>query len=112
MFPQSVESDKRKLRSNLGRSDRYGCMDYTTVTTRFREWKAELKQLPGIAHSEPIPTSCPEWYAGLAVSPAAFSRQLGDMQISLLRANMSRVADKRIALEAGIMITGSPKAMI
>ncbi len=40
------------------------------------------------ARSEPSPTSSPEWYAGLVVSPASFSRQLGDMQLSLMRANV------------------------
>jgi hypothetical protein len=88
-----------------------GGMDYTKLTTRFREWKAELKQAPGIAHYEPVPTSSPEWFAGLAVSPASFSRQLGDMQLSLLRANTSRTVDKRAAFEAGIMQAGNPEAV-
>jgi len=86
-------------------------MDYTTLTTRFREWKAELKQIPATINSEPAPTNSPEWFAGLAVSPASFSRQLSDMQLSLLRANMSRIADKQAACEAGIMQTGNTEAM-
>ncbi len=32
-------------------------------------------------------TSSPEWYTGLVVSPASFSRQLSEMQLSLMRAN-------------------------
>ena len=30
-----------------------------------------------------------EWFTGLAVSPAAFSRQLGDMQVAMQRAARS-----------------------
>jgi len=37
--------------------------------------------------SAPTTAGAPEWYAGLAVSPASFSRQLGEMQTSLQRAN-------------------------
>jgi hypothetical protein len=54
-----------------------------------RDRKAEIRQAMTAAGSEPSPTSCPEWYAGLVVSPASFSRQLGDMQLSLMRANNS-----------------------
>jgi hypothetical protein len=53
----------------------------------FRDRKAEIRQALTAARSEPGTASSPEWYAGLVVSPASFSRQLGDMQLSLLRAN-------------------------
>jgi hypothetical protein len=78
-------------------------MDFTMLTTRFREWKAELMRIPVNNHSVPAATSSPEWYTGLAVSPASFSRQLGDMQLSLLRANGSRIEDKQVAIGADIM---------
>jgi hypothetical protein len=84
-------------------------MDYSTLTTRFREWTAELRQIPAMSDSGR--TGAPEWYAGLAVCPAAFSRQLGDMQLSLLRANKSRTADKQVEFEAGVMQDGSPEAV-
>jgi hypothetical protein len=52
-----------------------------------RDRKAEIRQAITAARSEPSSTSSPEWYAGLVVSPSSFSRQLGDMQVSLMRAN-------------------------
>jgi hypothetical protein len=58
-----------------------------------RDRKADFRQAMTAARSEPSPTSSPEWYAGLVVSPASFSRQLGDMQLSLMRANESRAND-------------------
>ena len=51
-----------------------------------RDRKAEFRQVTA-AKSEPSPTSSPEWFTGLVVSPASFSQQLGDMQLSLMRAN-------------------------
>lgn len=56
---------------------------------RFREWKNETIQAMKSASSEPNSASSPEWYAGLAVSPSAFSQQLGNMQLSLIRENQS-----------------------
>jgi hypothetical protein len=56
----------------------------------FRDRRAEIGQVMTAAKSEPNAATSPEWYTGLAVSPASFSRQLGDMQISLLRANTVR----------------------
>lgn len=55
-----------------------------------RDRGAEVQKVLAAARSEPSPTSSPEWYAGLVVSPASFSRQLGDMQVSLMRANEPR----------------------
>jgi hypothetical protein len=61
------------------------------ISNRLEAWirarKADIRQAMTAARSEPSPTSTPEWYAGLVVSPVAFSRQLGDMQLSLMRAN-------------------------
>ncbi len=59
-----------------------------------RDRKAEFRQVTA-AKSEPNPTSSPEWYAGLVVSPASFSQQLGDMQLSLMRANESRANESQ-----------------
>jgi hypothetical protein len=53
----------------------------------FRDGTAEVWQAITAARSEPSATCSPEWYAGLVVSPTSFSRQLGDMQLSLMRAN-------------------------
>jgi hypothetical protein len=64
-------------------------MDYNMLSARFRQWRNELKRIPAMIHSGPSPASSPEWFTGLAVSPASFSRQLSEMQLSLLRANMS-----------------------
>jgi len=65
-------------------------MDFTSLTARIREWKSEMKQTLEASNSVPTATDSPQWYAGLAVSPAAFSRQLGDMQLSMLKENKSR----------------------
>ena len=55
------------------------------ISNRLEAWirdrKADIRQALAAARSEPSPTSSPEWYAGLVVSPASFSRQLGDMQL-------------------------------
>lgn len=60
-------------------------MDYSSLTARFREWKAEVKRTLEAGTSGPVEAGLPEWYTGLAVSPASFSRQLGDMQVAMLR---------------------------
>ena len=65
-------------------------MNWTSLTRRFREWIADMKQTLETTKSESDAMNSPEWYAGLAVSPASFSRQLGSMQASLLQANTSR----------------------
>jgi hypothetical protein len=61
------------------------------ISNRLAAWirdrKAEIRQVMTAARSEPNPASSPEWYTGLVVSPTSFSRQLGDMQLSLMRAN-------------------------
>ncbi len=59
----------------------------TSLVSRIRGWKAELDDVLEGCVSQPSEVSSPEWYAGLAVSPASFSRQLADMQVSLQRAN-------------------------
>jgi hypothetical protein len=62
-------------------------MNWTSLAEQFREWTAEMKRTREAARSGPASTDFPEWYTGLEVSPASFSRQLGDMQTSLLKAN-------------------------
>jgi hypothetical protein len=65
-------------------------MNSNRLVAWIRDRRAEIRQAMTAARSEPSPTSSPEWYAGLVVSPASFSRQLGDMQVSLMRANESQ----------------------
>jgi hypothetical protein len=62
----------------------------------FRDRKTKVRQAIIAAKSGPGETCAPEWYAGLVVSPASFSRQLGDMQISLMRANEPGQAAERL----------------
>lgn len=62
-------------------------MDFSALATRLREWKTELKRTIEAGTAGPAVTGSPDWYAGLAVSPASFSQQLGDMQIAMLSAN-------------------------
>jgi hypothetical protein len=62
-------------------------MTWTSLAERFRTWQAAIRRTLEVTASDPGTTNSPEWYAGLAVSPASFSRQLGDMQASLVRAN-------------------------
>jgi hypothetical protein len=67
-------------------------MKWTAIIGRFREWISEASQAmnPGEAGSNSA--TLPDLYTGLAVSPASFSRQLGELQTSLLRANTSQSA--------------------
>jgi hypothetical protein len=67
-------------------------MNRNSPAARFRNWMAEIRQFLEAAKSEPAMTDSPEWYAGLAVSPASFSGQLGELQTSLLRANTQQPA--------------------
>ena len=62
-------------------------MNYSSVATGFNELKDQVKRSLEGANALPPGPDSPEWYSGLAVSPATFSRQLSDMQISLQRAN-------------------------
>jgi hypothetical protein len=62
-------------------------MTYNSPATLFRHVKAHVTRFVVAARAEPNPDGSPEWYTGLVVSPSSFSRQLGDMQVSLLRAN-------------------------
>ena len=62
-------------------------MDFSSLTARLHEWKTEFRRTLETGASGPEATGTPEWYTGLAVSPASFSQQLGDMQKSILRAN-------------------------
>jgi hypothetical protein len=64
-------------------------MTWTSLVEQFRHWTAEIRQSLEMENSEPMATDSPEWYTGLVVSPTSFSRQLGDMQVSLMEANAS-----------------------
>ena len=65
-------------------------MNYTSLSERFSEWKTEMKRVIETGNAVPVAAASPEWYVGLAVSPVSFSRQLGDMQVAMLRANTMR----------------------
>jgi hypothetical protein len=60
-------------------------MSFASLTERLRGWKTEVKRTLEAPDAERAASLSPAWYAGLAVSPASFSRQLGEMQLSLLR---------------------------
>jgi hypothetical protein len=60
-------------------------MSFASLTERLRGWKAEVKRTLEAPDAERAASLSPTWYAGLAVSPASFSHQLGEMQLSLLR---------------------------
>lgn len=69
-------------------ADKQG-MTWTLLAERFQEWTAEIRQSLEMDKSEPMATDSQEWYTGLAVSPASFSRQLVDMQISLKQVSVA-----------------------
>lgn len=68
-------------------------MTWTHLAERFRAWQEGIKQALNVSESDRNGTYSPEWYAGLVVSPASFSRQLGDLQASLVRANTTVMAN-------------------
>jgi len=66
--------------------------------TRIQEWKSEVQAVLETCESRPKEEHEPQWYAGLAVSPASFSQQLADMQVSLQRANTTQSAAEDLEL--------------
>lgn len=64
-------------------------MKFKPPMAQFRAWIAEIKHTLDSGRSQPPVPGPPEWYTGLAVSPASFSRQLGTMQIALQAARTS-----------------------
>lgn len=75
-------------------------MDHNSLANRLLEWKADMMRTIDAGADDPNAARYPEWYAGLAVSPASFSRQLGSMQVAMLRANGLRV--NGVLREAGM----------
>ncbi len=65
-------------------------MSIASLTKRLHGWKTEVKKTLEAPDAERAASHSPAWYAGLAVSPASFSRQLGEMQLSLLRESSHR----------------------
>jgi hypothetical protein len=61
-------------------------MKWTSLLTKFREWKQGISDILEYGMTDPIKQR-PELYTGLVVSPSSFSKQLGDLQVSLQRAN-------------------------
>jgi len=66
-------------------------MSIASLTKRLHGWKTEVKRTMEAPDAERAASHSPAWYAGLAVSPASFSRQLGEMQLSLQRESTKRV---------------------
>jgi len=64
-----------------------GIMAYSSLPPRVTESKAEIHQTR--SSRRPEAALRPEWFTGLAVSPASFSRQLSDMQVAMQRAARS-----------------------
>ncbi|HEU5022026.1 MAG TPA: hypothetical protein VFT60_09040 [Bryobacteraceae bacterium] len=67
----------------------------SSLPPRAPESKTAIRQT-GIS-ARPVRRDVPmraEWFTGLAVSPASFSRQLGDMQVAMQRA--ARLAKTRV----------------
>jgi len=62
-------------------------MEMTSLVTRLRGWKAEAEEMLRPCSSGPSEGIAASWYAGMAVSPASFSRQLTEMESALVRAN-------------------------
>lgn len=77
-------------------------MNRPFVATRLQNWKLQIRQALVSSGSQPNPASSPEWYTGLAVSPALFSEQLGKMHVSLLRANSRPDQPQACRLNAGM----------
>jgi hypothetical protein len=74
-------------------------MNFASLTERLRGWKTEVKRTLEAPDAERAASLSPSWYAGLAVSPASFSRQLGEMQLSLLRETSDRTNPTGTATE-------------
>jgi hypothetical protein len=65
-------------------------MSIASLTKRLHGWKTEVKRTLEAPDAERAASHSPAWYAGLAVSPASFSHQLGEMQLSLMRESSHR----------------------
>ncbi len=59
-------------------------MLYSSLPLRTAESKTEIRRTDSSGHPEVAMRA--EWFTGLAVSPASFSRQLSDMQVAMQRA--------------------------
>jgi hypothetical protein len=62
-------------------------MAYSSLPPRVTESKTEIRHAAGQQRPETVMRV--EWFTGLAVSPVAFSRQLGDLQLAMQRAARS-----------------------
>jgi hypothetical protein len=66
-------------------------MVYSSLPPRVTESKAEIRRTR--SSKRPDRGMRSEWFTGLVVSPASFSRQLSDMQVAMQRA--ARLAKTR-----------------
>ncbi|HVY92930.1 MAG TPA: hypothetical protein VHA14_09285 [Bryobacteraceae bacterium] len=62
-------------------------MTYSSLPPRVTESKTEIRHTASQKRPEAVMRV--EWFTGLAVSPVAFSRQLGDLQLAMQRAARS-----------------------
>lgn len=60
-------------------------MDWTSLARQILRWRTNVRD--ALQAPPPSPSNNPEHYAGLAVSPVAFSHQMSEMQLSLQRVN-------------------------
>lgn len=86
----------RRLKSKPFRADKRP-MDYSALSARRAEWNTERKRTAGQPNSNSVVWA--DWFTGLAVTPASFSRQLGDMQVAMQRE--TRMAPQAQAARAG-----------
>ena len=76
-------------------------MDWISLSTRFRKWKADVKEVLDAAAQEGLVPDSPQWYSGLISTATSFSGQLSGLQLSLQRANSvqppAREAEQTVA---------------
>ena len=63
------------------------------MVAKLRGWQAQIKETLRESKSRPNELDSAMW-AGMAVSPDSFSRQLGEMQVSLQRANTPQTLER------------------
>ncbi len=81
----------KKLYTNGSpRTDKPGM--WNSIVSRVRSAKAAIENRLVNNNDADYIKPAPEWYTGLAVSPVAFSEQLGNLQLSLQRANAGHPA--------------------
>lgn len=65
-------------------------MNWNFLSEKFQAWVAEFREAAALSNDEVMASGREEWFAGLAVSPAEFSNQMADLQVSLERASVPK----------------------